>query len=93
MADRRFSAAQNSYEFNGNGDVLNVDLTYNRDGVRLVKRFEFSRDGYDVGVEYLINNGTSQEWNATFYGQIKRDSHSPLYRIYWCAALFGCRAS
>ncbi|MDC0003751.1 membrane protein insertase YidC [Porticoccaceae bacterium] len=74
----RFSAAQNSYEFNGNGEVLNVDLTYNRDGVRLVKRFEFSRDGYDIGVEYLINNGTSQEWNATFYGQIKRDSHSPL---------------
>jgi len=74
----RFSAAQNSYEFNGNGEVLNVDLTYNQDGVRLVKRFEFSRDGYDVGVEYLINNGTSQEWNATFYGQIKRDSHSPL---------------
>jgi YidC/Oxa1 family membrane protein insertase len=74
----RFFAAQNSYEFNGNDEVLNVDLTYNQDGVRLVKRFEFSRDGYDVGVEYLINNGTSQEWNATFYGQIKRDSHSPL---------------
>lgn len=74
----RFSAAQNSYEFSGNDEVLNVDLTYNRDGVRLVKRFEFSREGYDIGVEYLINNGTSQEWNATFYGQIKRDSHSPL---------------
>jgi len=74
----RFFATQNSYEFNGNDEVLNVDLTYNQDGVRLVKRFEFSRDGYDVGVEYLINNGTSQEWNATFYGQIKRDSHSPL---------------
>jgi YidC/Oxa1 family membrane protein insertase len=74
----RFFATQNSYEFNGNDEALNVDLTYNQDGVRLVKRFEFSRDGYDVGVEYLINNGTSQEWNATFYGQIKRDSHSPL---------------
>ena len=73
----QFFAAQNSYEFNVNDDLLNVDLTYNQDGVRLVKRFEFSRDGYDVGVEYLINNGTSQEWNATFYGQIKRDSHSP----------------
>ena len=74
----RFLTAQNSYQFNGNDEVLNIDLTFNQDGVRLVKRFEFSRDGYDVGVEYLINNGTSKEWSATFYGQIKRDSHSPL---------------
>ena len=74
----RFFAVQNNYDFSDGGEVLNVDLTFNQDGVRLIKRFQFSPTGYDVGVEYLINNGTSLDWNATFYGQIKRDSNSPL---------------
>lgn len=74
----RFVTAQNYYDFSDGGDVLNVDLTFNQDGVRLVKRFQFSPAGYDISVEYLINNSTSLSWAATFYGQIKRDSHSPL---------------
>jgi YidC/Oxa1 family membrane protein insertase len=74
----RFVSAQSSYDFSDGGDLLNVDFTFNQNGVRLVKRFQFSATGYDIGVEYLINNGTSFDWNATFYGQIKRDSKSPL---------------
>ena len=74
----RFIAAQSKYDFSDGGELLNVDLTFNQNGVRLVKRFQFSETGYDIGVEYLINNSTSFDWNATFYGQIKRDSRSPL---------------
>ncbi|MDG2502411.1 MAG: membrane protein insertase YidC [Porticoccaceae bacterium] len=74
----RFIAAQSKYDFSDGGELLNVDLTFNQNGVRLVKRFQFSESGYDIGVEYLINNSTSFDWNATFYGQIKRDSRSPL---------------
>ena len=73
----RFSSASTYYDFSDGNDLLNVDLTFYQEGVKLVKRFSFSRTGYDIAVEYQINNGTSQDWSATFYGQIKRDSHAP----------------
>jgi len=74
----QFSTSSNVFDFNDGSELLNVDLTFYQEGVRLVKRFTFSRTGYDIAVEYQINNGTSLDWNATFYGQIKRDSHEPL---------------
>lgn len=74
----QFSTSSNEFDFNDGSELLNVDLTFYQKGVRLVKRFTFSRTGYDIAVEYQINNGTSLDWNATFYGQIKRDSHEPL---------------
>ena len=74
----RFISAQDNYDFSYGGEGLKVDLTFSQNGVDLVKRFTFSRSGYDVGVEYLVNNQTSLDWSATFYGQIKRDSNSPL---------------
>ena len=74
----QFSTSSNVFNFNDGSELLNVDLTFYQEGVRLVKRFTFSRTGYDIAVEYQINNGTSLDWNATFYGQIKRDSHEPL---------------
>ena len=74
----QFSTTSNVFDFNDGSELLNVDLTFYQEGVRLVKRFTFSRTGYDIAVEYQINNGTSLDWNATFYGQIKRDSHEPL---------------
>ncbi|MEZ7858819.1 MAG: YidC/Oxa1 family membrane protein insertase [Porticoccaceae bacterium] len=73
----QFSTSSNAYDFNDGSELLNVDLSFYQEGVRLVKRFTFSRTGYDIAVEYQINNGTSLDWNATFYGQIKRDSHAP----------------
>ena len=73
----QFSTSSNTYDFNDGSERLNVDLSFYQEGVRLVKRFTFSRTGYDIAVEYQINNGTSLDWNATFYGQIKRDSHAP----------------
>ena len=73
----QFSTSSNAYNFNDGSELLNVDLSFYQEGVLLVKRFTFSRTGYDIAVEYQINNGTSLDWNATFYGQIKRDSHEP----------------
>ena len=50
----------------------------NDSGVRIVKRFTLSRNSYDIGVQYIINNGSASDWNGTFYGQIKRDSKPPV---------------
>ena len=73
----QFSSSINRYEIQNNQEEMNVDLTLNMNGVRIVKRFQFSPNSYDISVQYLINNLTSSEFNATFYGQIKRDSLPP----------------
>lgn len=73
-----YSASASEYSLEPGQSSLNVDLTLNQNGVRLVKRFSFSRSDYVIGVSYLINNSSYDPWEATFYGQIKRDSHEPL---------------
>ena len=73
-----YAASASSFTLDPNQSTLNVDLTVNQNGVRLVKRFSFSRSDYVIGVSYLINNTSYEPWEATFYGQIKRDSHQPL---------------
>ncbi|MFM1571623.1 MAG: membrane protein insertase YidC, partial [Porticoccaceae bacterium] len=73
----QFSSSINRYEIQDNQEEMNVDLTLNVNGVRIVKRFQFSSNSYDISVQYLINNLTNVEFNANFYGQIKRDSLPP----------------
>ena len=65
------------YEIDESKDYLNVNLTTNIDGIRIVKRFQLNRNGYGIKVSYLINNNSFSEWNGAFYGQIKRDSKPP----------------
>ncbi len=73
-----FAVATNSYQLTNGDQQLNVDLTLNQDGVKIVKRFQFKPSDYTIGVQYLINNLSYEPWQGTFYGQIKRDSHEPL---------------
>ena len=74
----KFSIASTNFVLNDDQDTLNIDLVLNDSGVRIVKRFTLSRNSYDIGVQYIINNGSSSEWNGTFYGQIKRDAKPPV---------------
>ena len=90
----QFYAAATDYEFNYGDEVLNIDLLTNIDGVKITKRFQLNRDGYDIKVQYLINNSSISNWSGSFYGQIKRDSNPPSsegpafgMRSYWGAAL------
>ena len=73
-----YTASSSEFVLESGQPTLNVDLTLNQNGVRLVKRFSFNRSDYVIGVSYLINNSSYDPWEATFYGQIKRDSHEPL---------------
>ena len=72
-----FAVSADHFEL-GDDDALDVDLVLNQNGVRIVKRYSFSRGDYAIGLGYLINNSTEENWAANFYGQIKRDSHQPL---------------
>lgn len=74
----QFSVTADQYIMTGGDNELVVDLRYREGAVNLVKRFVFKRDTYAISVSYIVDNGSDSAWNATFYGQIKRDSHQPL---------------
>ncbi|WP_041524360.1 membrane protein insertase YidC [Gilvimarinus agarilyticus] len=72
-----FNSAENHYVLQEGQDTLAVDLTLEQNGVAITKRFTFHRGEYRVDLDYLINNTSDAPWQASVYGQIKRDSHEP----------------
>lgn len=73
-----FSAYQSQYSLQPGQDKLDVDFLLVENGVSITKRFTFTASEYVIGVSYLVENNSLAPWQATFYGQIKRDSHEPL---------------
>ncbi len=69
-----FSTEKNEYTLEDDKDTLIVDLSLQQDQVKIIKRYTFTRGQYLVGVEYLIDNQSSNKWSGQLYGQIKRDS-------------------
>lgn len=72
-----FNTSNSQYQMAEGQDTLQVDLTTVQDSVTITKRFTFFRGEYRVEIQYLIDNQSSQTWQAAMYGQIKRDSHKP----------------
>ena len=64
---------QNDYELAPGTDRLDVRLHWeNEDGVRIAKVFEFTRDSYEIGVRYEIDNRSSLSWTGEPYGHFRR---------------------
>jgi YidC/Oxa1 family membrane protein insertase len=63
-----------SYELAEGEKQLAVDLTFTTDkGVRIIKRYQFERNSYEIGVKYLVENASDENWQANFTGKIVRD--------------------
>jgi len=69
-----YQTAKQSYTMAESEDSLTVDLLLNQNGVLITKRFTFTRGDYLIGVEYLVNNQSSQNWQGRFFAQLKRDN-------------------
>nr|WP_067289210.1 membrane protein insertase YidC [Marinobacterium profundum] len=58
----------------GAADTLNVDLSFtDAAGVKVIKRYSFTKGSYQIGLEYIVDNQSQQSWTANLFGQIKRD--------------------
>ncbi|MDF1831640.1 MAG: membrane protein insertase YidC [Porticoccaceae bacterium] len=73
----RFSVSKTQYELLEGDTQIIVDLHLEQDDARLTKRFIFKRDNYLVDIVYLVENHSSEVWQAHLFGQIQRDSHNP----------------
>ena len=64
---------RNDYELAPGADRLDVRLHWqDENGVRITKVIEFTRDSYEIGVRYEVNNGSSLSWTGQAYGQFRR---------------------
>lgn len=73
-----FSATQNNYSMVDGETQLLVDLVLpEQNGIKITKRFTFTRGEHVIDVAYLVENNSASEWQAAFFGQIKRDGHKP----------------
>ncbi|MBU2872918.1 membrane protein insertase YidC [Marinobacter salexigens] len=69
-----YATEATSYELAEGENELTVNLVHTMEnGVQITKRFQFSRDSYEIDVRYLINNQSSENWQANFTGKIVRD--------------------
>ena len=73
----RFSVSKTQYELLEGDTQIIVDLHLEQDDAKLTKRFIFKRDNYLVDIVYLVENHSSEVWQAHLFGQIQRDSHNP----------------
>ena len=69
-----YQTEASNYELAEGDTQLTVDLSFTTDkGVRIIKRYQFERNSYEIGVKYLIENQSSENWQANFTGKIVRD--------------------
>ena len=69
-----YQTEASSYELVEGDNQLTVDLTFTTDkGVRIIKRYQFERNSYEIAVKYLVENQSSENWQANFTGKIVRD--------------------
>lgn len=67
-----YQSAQSQYALHDGQNQLVVNLNYEKDGVRYVKSFTFSRGKYVTQVGYKISNNSSATWRGNFYTQLVR---------------------
>ncbi|WLQ13063.1 membrane protein insertase YidC [Hahella aquimaris] len=68
-----YVAEKNSYSLQEGQDKLSVDLRTERDGVTIVKRYEFEKSSYSINVNFQINNQSDAPWKANFSAKLVRD--------------------
>ena len=65
-----YLTSSNSYTQTGE-DPLVVDLQYTaKNGLNVTKRFTFTKSGYSVNVEYIINNTATSAASVQMYAQL-----------------------
>ncbi|MEE4281226.1 MAG: membrane protein insertase YidC [Pseudomonadales bacterium] len=70
-----FTSTSSRFEMAEGDEQLVVDLNWQgQNGVVVTKRFTFTRGDYLIQIEYLVENNSSERWQANLFGQIKRDS-------------------
>lgn len=73
-----YHTAEPAYQLAQNANTLTVDLVWqNSLGLKVTKRFSFTRGSYEIKVSYRVDNQTSKPWEGNLYTQLLRTNHPP----------------
>jgi len=73
-----YQTSRQSYELGPDDEALTVDFNWTApDGVGYTKRLTFTRDSYDIKVDYLVDNRSDTPWTGFVYGQFLRTHVEP----------------
>ncbi len=68
-----FQAGAAHYIMADDKDSLTVDLVWSHaDGMKVTKRFIFTRGSYQIVVQHLVENGSARAWTGREYRQLLR---------------------
>lgn len=67
-----YQTSKTQYQLAEGQNQLNVDLTWQNNGVTITKRYLFSRDSYSIKMQYIVKNNASTPWAGNMYLQLMR---------------------
>ncbi|MBU0745087.1 MAG: membrane protein insertase YidC [Gammaproteobacteria bacterium] len=74
----QYSFSQKEYTLDKGQENIKVKLVWSGgNGVTVFKIFTFTKNKYDIVVDYEINNKSNKEWSGQFYAQIERKNFDP----------------
>ncbi|MDH3713337.1 MAG: membrane protein insertase YidC [Gammaproteobacteria bacterium] len=71
-----YQADRDSYDLPADADTMVVPLSWEQDGVRVSKRFTFTRDSFVVQVDHQLDNNSGAQWSGRQYRQLQRKAVS-----------------
>ncbi len=72
-----YTVVSNEFSLEEGEDTLTIDLEFvSESGIKIIKRYTLTRGDYLINVEYLIDNQSSESFQANFSGKIGRDRTS-----------------
>lgn len=67
-----FSVEETEYELGDDEDTIEIPMVWeNDDGVRVTRRYIFSRDSYVVEVRHEVENASDADWSPFQYAQLR----------------------
>lgn len=72
-----YKSDQDQYTIAPNENKLAVKLYWQKDGLKVTKIYTFTRNSYEVGVTYDIDNQSNLAWQGKLYTQLLRTDSPP----------------
>ena len=68
-----YQAGKESYVLADGADTLTVDLDWaSPDGLKVTKRYLFTRGSHKIELQHIVSNESAQPWNGREYRQLQR---------------------
>ncbi len=72
-----YTVSQTQYNLADGEKQVAVNLSWQKDGLNVTKTFTFTRDSYEVKVDYQVHNQSTAPWTGNLYTQLMRTNTPP----------------